>query len=114
MATAEEFVAERFRKPHIADYMASLSQEERAVFNQGKDCSLAIIASWLSEGGDLDPYSLRALDEALSHAVGFTRDGFPIEDAEDCPGHVASDLNPKVCRYCSTHVDSERDEQVSA
>jgi hypothetical protein len=36
------------------------------------------------------------------------------EALTDCPGHVASDLNPKVCRYCATHVDGERDEQVTA
>jgi hypothetical protein len=26
----------------------------------------------------------------------------------DCPGHVASDDDPKVCRHCGTHVDEER------
>jgi hypothetical protein len=25
-----------------------------------------------------------------------------------CPGHVASDGDPKLCRYCGTHVDEER------
>lgn len=26
----------------------------------------------------------------------------------DCPGHVASDDDAKVCRHCGTHVDSLR------
>lgn len=30
--------------------------------------------------------------------------------AKDCPGHVASDDDPKVCRHCGTHVDELRDE----
>lgn len=32
-----------------------------------------------------------------------------IGDAEDnCPGHVASDADPKVCRHCGVHIDSLR------
>jgi hypothetical protein len=79
---AKDFVSERFNRPPIADYMGHLSPAERAVFNQGKDCALAIIASWLVEGGELDALALCALDEALSNAVGFTRDGFPIDEEE--------------------------------
>jgi hypothetical protein len=26
-----------------------------------------------------------------------------------CPGHVASDFNPRICRYCGTDIASERD-----
>lgn len=25
-----------------------------------------------------------------------------------CPGHVASDADPKVCGHCGTHVEEER------
>lgn len=28
----------------------------------------------------------------------------------DCPGHVASDADPKICRYCGTNVEEYRDE----
>lgn len=35
------------------------------------------------------------------------------EALDDCHGHIASDLNPKVCRYCATHIDSEREEAVT-
>jgi hypothetical protein len=79
---AGQFVTGWFSRPHIADYMETLSRDECAMFNQGKDCSLAIIATWLSEGGDLDPLSLRALDAALSRAVGFTVDGLPLDEVE--------------------------------
>lgn len=27
---------------------------------------------------------------------------------EDCPGHVASRADPKVCRHCGVHVDELR------
>ncbi|WP_054310000.1 hypothetical protein [Mesorhizobium sp. 1M-11] len=29
---------------------------------------------------------------------------------EDCPGHVSSIMDPKVCGRCGTHVDSLRPE----
>jgi len=29
---------------------------------------------------------------------------------ETCPGHTASDRNPKICRHCGTHIDSLRPE----
>jgi hypothetical protein len=82
MTTTKEFVAQRFSQPHIADYMASLSPEQRAVFNQGKDCALAIIATWLSEGGELSPDAIVSLDEAISNAVGFDRYGFTLDEME--------------------------------
>lgn len=28
--------------------------------------------------------------------------------AHECPGHVAHYLNPKICRYCATHIDEYR------
>lgn len=43
---------------------------------------------------------VEAIDGALQ-AAGVTL---------DCPGHVASDDDPKVCRHCGTHVDEYRDE----
>lgn len=32
---------------------------------------------------------------------------FGIEDEDPffCPGHIASDHDPKVCRYCGTNVE---------
>lgn len=34
---------------------------------------------------------------------------------DDCPGHVASDSDPKVCGRCGTHIDSLRpDDQGGA
>ncbi len=27
---------------------------------------------------------------------------------EDCPGHVASEFDPKICGRCGTHIDSLR------
>ncbi|MGY3588062.1 hypothetical protein [Bradyrhizobium sp. USDA 4350] len=29
-------------------------------------------------------------------------------DEDDCPGHVASDADPKVCGRCGVHIDSLR------
>lgn len=26
-----------------------------------------------------------------------------LERVYDCPGHIASDINPRICRYCGTH-----------
>ncbi|HEV7345746.1 MAG TPA: hypothetical protein VGN60_08980 [Devosia sp.] len=26
----------------------------------------------------------------------------------DCPGHVASESDPRVCKHCSTHIDELR------
>lgn len=34
--------------------------------------------------------------------------GDPPISEDDCPGHVASDYNPKVCKHCGTHIDSLR------
>ena len=33
--------------------------------------------------------------------------GYSFEEHE-CPGHVASDRDPKVCKHCGVHVDSMR------
>lgn len=33
---------------------------------------------------------------------------YPIYDEDDCPGHVASPTNSKVCQNCGVHVDSFR------
>lgn len=33
---------------------------------------------------------------------------------ENCPGHVASDADPKICAHCGTHIDSLRPEEVAA
>lgn len=27
---------------------------------------------------------------------------------EECPGHIASEQDPKVCARCGTHIDSLR------
>ncbi len=50
---------------------------------------------------------------------GSTDDAIPapspnyIYAEEDCPGHIASDHNPKVCGRCGVHIDSLRpDEDV--
>lgn len=32
----------------------------------------------------------------------------PIWTEDDCPGHVASDRDPKVCGRCGVHIDSLR------
>ena len=34
--------------------------------------------------------------------------GFIAFDEQDCPGHVASNDDPKVCGRCGTHIDSLR------
>lgn len=31
-----------------------------------------------------------------------------IAKPEDCPGHVASEYNPKICGRCGVHIDSLR------
>jgi len=33
---------------------------------------------------------------------------YPIYEEDDCPGHVASATNSKVCQNCGVHVDSFR------
>lgn len=33
---------------------------------------------------------------------------FLAEMEEECPGHVASDTDPKVCQHCFVHIDSLR------
>lgn len=29
-------------------------------------------------------------------------------EEQDCPGHIASDDNPKICGRCGVHIDSLR------
>lgn len=69
-----------------------------------------------------------AMVEALKVALPLLRDRIhsdpadQVEDAlklagilpPDCPGHVASDSDPRVCRHCGTHVDEYRDEPEQA
>lgn len=31
-----------------------------------------------------------------------------LVDEQFCPGHTASDNDPKVCRHCGVHIDSLR------
>lgn len=33
-----------------------------------------------------------------------------VTDEQSCPGHAASDTDPKICRHCGTHIDSLRPE----
>lgn len=34
--------------------------------------------------------------------------GCPEYEEEDCPGHVASKADPKICHHCGIHIDSLR------
>jgi hypothetical protein len=42
-------------------------------------------------------------------SIDLRRD-LPKVREEGCPGHVASDGNPKVCGRCGVHIDSLRPE----
>jgi len=44
--------------------------------------------------------------EALART--FEREADAGFDEESCPGHVASDHDAKICRYCGVHIDSLR------
>jgi hypothetical protein len=48
---------------------------------------------WLSSPGDYQLYPTHWM---------------PLPAPPACPGHIASDGDPKVCRHCGTHVDEER------
>lgn len=50
------------------------------------------------------------LAEVLGISPGYMQDCKAAIDTAlaACPGHVASDADPKVCRHCGTHVDEER------
>ena len=42
----------------------------------------------------------RELERRKSHAFAFSE--------EECPGHVASEHDPKICGQCGIHIDSLR------
>lgn len=61
------------------------------------------------EGEILEPNSILTLEEFGNRlmAKDITPSPYPYTE-ETCPGHVASNDNPKVCGRCGTHIDSLR------
>ncbi len=51
---------------------------------------------------------LKARDLVADHVE------FDAFTENDCPGHVASDDDPKVCRFCGCHVDDLRPPEEGA
>lgn len=50
------------------------------------------------------------LKQAVDGVIAAAKKQAAAWDEEDCPGHVASSLNPKICRRCGIHIDSLRPE----
>lgn len=49
-----------------------------------------------------------ALDE-VKDAMALLKTKRPYQfSQDDCPGHIASDRDPKVCGRCGTHIDEFR------
>lgn len=58
---------------------------------------------------DVPRLVLAYLDLLRDHeALALTTPSKAPHTEEACPGHVASDHDPKVCRHCGTHIDSLR------
>lgn len=58
--------------------------------------------------------SAHPVDEPLTAVQRSVRDGtFGVRsvDEDDCPGHVASEANSKVCARCGVHIDSLRPDE---
>lgn len=72
-------------------------------------------------GACADAAARVALDEAWARFRGFTLPGrYDDNDLgvarvaeEDCPGHVASDVDAKICARCGVHIDSLRPDNDS-
>jgi len=68
-------------------------------------CEAEALARYMVEGKETKTDAIMASLTVLS-LDGGRRARNVLE--ENCPGHVASERDPKVCGRCGTHVDSLR------
>jgi len=52
-------------------------------------------------------YAMNDSGKTFFEIADWVEKNVPI-DENDCPGHVASEADPKVCLHCDTHIDSLR------
>lgn len=104
-----------------------LEEEKKAIGDDIKDVKAEAKASGFDVPTMMKCIKLRKLDrgvrdeqesllETYKSALGLSFDSTPLGSStadNECPGHQASDDDPKVCRHCGTHVDAERPDDES-
>lgn len=63
----------------------------------------------LNAGASIHLTVLGRVHPPVSMSVGIPPSQYAYTE-EDCPGHVASDHDPKICARCGVHIDSFRPE----
>lgn len=54
---------------------------------------------------------MRFLHEVMQRAVTCMPVNNRYHDEEACPGHIASENDPKICGRCGTHIDGLRPDE---
>jgi len=88
---------ERLVKPE-GDAVKILSEDPERPANH----AIVVNAGWT------DHWDTRFEGDTLRNCLILALATRDAPHADPCPGHVASDDNSKVCRFCGTHVDDER------
>jgi hypothetical protein len=74
--------------------------------------ALTAFLAWVDSGKDDYPSEV-----LLNDAIKMARAVMPPVnqfDEQSCPGHVASDTDPKICGRCGVHIDSLRPDDGEA
>jgi hypothetical protein len=66
------------------------------------------IVNFMGAAAGITPAETKALSEQFAHFVNNHDVVVPDRTEENCPGHVASARDPKICGRCGTHIDSMR------